>query len=163
MDSHEMTMQGTEAEATGRVVEFELRLPRRQEITLPRVSAEPLRHAAEEVILTGIGLTVLAGRALVQTARAARRAGEEAAEHPGPVARALLGLVRKTGDPAATPISRNIPVLPIAGYSVLAADEILPRLERLSPEQLAAVRDYEQAHLRRAPVLEAIAARLAAA
>jgi hypothetical protein len=163
MDSHEMTLQNPQSEEAGRVVEFELHLPRRQEIALPKVNAEPLRRAAEDVVLTGIGLTLLAGRALVNTMRAAHRAGEEAAEHPGPVTRALIGLVSKKAKPADKPLSHHIPVLPIAGYSVLGSDEIIARLEGLSQEQLVLVRDYEAAHLQRAAVLEALAARLTSA
>lgn len=162
MESQELTMQNTTPGKPGRVTEFELRLPRRKEIALPKVEAEPLRRAAEDVVLTGIGLTVLAGRAVARTLREARSAGEEAAEHPGPVTRALVGLVGKKSSTSQAPLTHNIPVLPIAGYNALTADEIVTRLEGLSEEQLGIVRAYEETHEKRAEVLQAIDARLGA-
>ncbi len=161
MNSQETTMQGAQPSSTGRVTEFELRLPRREELRLP--SAEPLRRVAKDVVLTGIGFSVLAGRAVMNTLQAAHNAGQEAAEHPGSLTRALVDLVSPKPVQTKPPLSRNVPVLPIADYGNLSAEEILTRLEGLTQEQLRVLREYEEAHEKRAEVLEALDARLATA
>jgi hypothetical protein len=157
MDSHETTMENARPSKPKRVVEFELRMPRQEDLQVARAKIEPLRRAAEDVVLTSIGLSVLASRALMQTMRNARRAGEEAAEHPGPVTRALVGLVGKPGKQTTSePRPGTIPVLPIANYDTLDADGIVTRLPGLTREQLIVVRDYELAHEKRQRLLDAI-------
>lgn len=156
MDSQEMTIPNSQPGRGKREAEFELRLPRKEDLALPKVEIEPLRRAAEDLLLTGIGLSVLAGRVLIKTVQAAHRAGQEAAERPGPVTRALLQVVAKKEGPSHKPLSRSIPVLPIAHYGSLGAEEIIARLPGLAPEQLTVLRDHEQAHERRPQVLEAL-------
>ncbi len=157
MDSQETTMRNTEPAETRRVVEFELRMPNKEDLQVTRAKVEPLRRAAEDVVLTGIGLSVLASRALLKTIRNAHRAGEEAAEHPGPVTRALVGLVGRPDQPATgEPRPGNIPIVPIANYDSLDSDDIITQLPGLTREQLIVVRDYELAQEGRQRLLEAI-------
>ena len=157
MDSQETTMHDTTSGETGRVVEFELRMPSKEDLQVTRERVEPLRRAAEDVVLTGIGLSVLASRALLRTIRNAHQAGEEAAERPGPVTRALVGLVgRPSKQEGVESRPGSIPVLPIANYGALEVNEITPRLPGLTREQLIVVRDYELAHQKRTRLLEAI-------
>lgn len=156
MDNQTIAMDsggGTEAR---RVVEFELRRPHREDITLPKVDVEPVRKAIEQVALTSIGLAIITARSVVRTIEAAHRAGAEAAERPGPFTRAILDLVGH-GENGATPRARHsIAVLPIADYPSLDSDEVIARLTSLNGEQLEAVRAYELEHERRAVILKAL-------
>ncbi len=145
-----------------RVVEAEFKLPRMEKITLPHVDTRPLRHAAEETLLVGIGAGVLLARGLGKAVAAAREAGRGATEHPGPVTRTLLNLVRGAQPPATGAIVRHVPVLPIADYDALSDVEIGLRLPDLDQAELQLLRDYEAAHAARAAILGAIDARLAA-
>lgn len=156
MDSQEMTLPNPRSQSRTREVEFELRRPHKEDLALPKVELEPLRRAAEDILLTGIGLTVLAGRLVINSVQAAHRAGREAAERPGPVTRALLRVVAQKESPSEKPLSRSIPVLPIAHYTTLGAEEIIARLPGLEPEQLMVLRDHELGHQRRPQVLEAL-------
>lgn len=146
-----------------RVVEFEVRLPRREELHLPTVDMEPVRAAAEQVLLTGIGVGVLVIRSLTQAIKAANQAGIEAAKEPGPIMGALLRAVRKqeSAPSSTTEIRVKVPVLPIENYDELLATDILQHLPGLSPEELRVVREYEIDHKKRTTVLKAIDRRLA--
>ena len=158
MSTQELAMEAHEERQTrGRVVELEIKLPKLEEIKLPKVNLEPARTVAELVLLTGLGVGVLVARGVVYAVKAANRAGMEAAQHPGPVLGALLGFVRGkelTAKPQAE--IKRVPVLPIDNYDDLPLGDVLERLRQLSAEQLRVVREYEQAHQARAEVLEAI-------
>ena len=78
-----------------RVVEAEFRLPKLDEIKLPEINLEPVRAVAEQVLLTGIGVGVLAARGLTIAIRAAHQAGADVAQRPGSIAATLVSLVRK--------------------------------------------------------------------
>ncbi|MHB0857998.1 MAG: hypothetical protein ACYC5M_10565 [Anaerolineae bacterium] len=166
MDTHELTMNGGPQARPRRVTEAELRLPRREEIRLPHVNLEPARSVAEQVLLTGIGATVLLARGVAKAVRTANEAGSKAAEQPGPVTKALLSLVRGQGESATPPVAGpavSVPIMPIDNYQARPVTEILARLPELSDEQLRTVRTYEMDHLARTEVLEAINSRLAQA
>jgi hypothetical protein len=144
-----------------RVVEAELRLPKAEELHLPKVNTEPVRKVAEEVLLVSLGLGVLAVRGLTLAIKAAYKAGNETIEHPGPVTQKVLDALRgaRAAQPAAG-IRRTVPVLPIENYDVLAESEVIARLSELDGEALRLLRQYETDHARRTAVLEAIARRL---
>lgn len=147
----------TAGEMPHRVVEWELKRP---EVHLPEVDLEPGRRIAEDVLLTGIGMAVLGGRALAKAIRAANAAGAEAAEHPGPVTKALLRLVRpETKEPTGGP--EVIAMLPLADYDSLAVDELLARLPELLPHEIETLLAYERNHQNRAAVVAAMTERLA--
>lgn len=165
MSSREFAIEHPEeVRSQHRVVEFEVRLPRREEIHLPTIDLEPVRAAAEQVLLTGIGVGVLLVRGLTQAVKAANQAGSEAAKEPGPILGALLRVVRKEESvPASTaqaPV--KVPVLPIDNYDDLLAADVLERLPGLSPEELRVVREYEIDHKKRTTVLKAVDRQLAA-
>jgi len=162
MSTNELAMdQGNAAPRERRVVEAEIKLPRLEELNLPKINVEPVRSAAEQALLTGIGLGVLAARGIRAAVRAAHSAGVEAARDPGPLTRALLGLVRRPEEGAqAGAIRRQVPVLPIDNYDALDADEVQIRLPDLTNEQLRILRAYEENHRARPEVLETIDRRL---
>lgn len=162
MSTEELAMdQGRTAPRERRVVEAEIKLPRIENIKMPKVNTEPMRSTAEQVLLTGIGLGVLAARGIRAAVRAAHAAGQEAARDPGPVTKALLDLVKRpTEGTGAGPITRQVPVLPIDNYDALDADQVKVRLPDLTDEQLRVVRTYEEGHQARPDVLEAIDRRL---
>ena len=145
-------------DAAGRVIEWEVQMPRLREVRSPDVDLEPARRMAEKVLMVGIGATVLVARGVVAAVNSAARAGEQAAENPGPVLRTLLGLVRSKsvgGAPAAN-ARVKVPVVPIEGYDALTGEEAVQRLGTLSAEQLRTLREYEAGTQARAEVLEAI-------
>ena len=161
----------------GRIIELEVQFPNLREIKMPEVkmpdlkevkapevNLEPVRRAAEKVLLIGIGAAVLVGRGVVSLVESAARAGEEAAEHPGPVTRRILGVVRPESAPAAPEVQPRVrvPMVPIAGYDVLSTEEIEARLDALSQEQLRSLRDYEARTKNREAVLGAIDRRMSA-
>ena len=166
MSTQEFSMERAEApRMPRRVVEAEIKLPKMEELKLPKVSLnlEPARVVAEQVLLTSLGVGVLFLRGVTAALKAANAAGVEAAQHPDPVTKALLGWVRpKPQAPQATTGIKRVPVMPIDNYEALAAESILEHLAGLSAEQLRVVRDYEAQHLARVEIIEAIAARLAA-
>jgi hypothetical protein len=161
----EISMEQGTPRTQRRVVEAELKLPKLEEIRLPKiqVNLEPARAMAEQVVLTGLGAGVLLARGVMAAIKAANAAGVEAAQHPGPLTRVLLGWVRPADKTPAEgqAIKIRVPVMPIAHYDALSAEDILERLADLAPEQLQVVRDYEAQHAARPAILEAIAARLA--
>ena len=154
--------------ATGgesRVVEAEFRLPKWDELHLPEIDLEPVRNAAEQVLLTTIGVGVLVARGIAEAVRAANQAGAEAAEDPGPLAKALLSLVRwdsPPAEPATQSAGVQVPVVPIDEYDALDIEAVLEAISSLSEEELCVVRDYEAASKNRTEVIDAIAGRLAA-
>ncbi len=148
-------------DAAGRVVEWEMQMPSLGKVKTPELDLEPARRAAERVLLVGIGAGVLVARGIVSAVNAAAQAGSEAAEHPGPVTRALLGLVRPRDKQAPTAEARiRVPVVPIEGYDGLTAEEALARLDALTADQLHTLREYEAATQARPAVLAAIDRRL---
>jgi len=163
MSTQELAMEANEGSgAQRRVVELELKLPKLEEIKLPKVNLGPARAVAEQVLLTGLGVGVLVARGVVYAVKAANQAGAEAAKNPSPVVKRLLGLVRGKESAKATPgeIRMKVPVLPIDNYDNLTAVEILERLAQLSADQLRVVQEYERDHQARAEVLEAVDHRL---
>lgn len=148
--------QAAAGELPRRVVEFELKRP---EVHLPHVDLEPARRIAEDVLLTGIGMAVLAGRAVGRAIKEANAAGAEAAEHPGPLTRVLLSLVRP--GPQERPAAQAFGVLPLANYDSLAPEAIVDLLGGLSRDEVALLSAYERDHQARDAVLAALAARLA--
>ncbi len=161
MNTDEMAMeQPSGPKPERRVVEAEIRLPKLEELELPKIDMEPIKAVAEQVLLTGLGVSILVGRGLVSAAKAAYRAGSEAAEHPGPLTQALLGLVRgepgKARPAAGTEVKVRVPILPVDNYDQLSADELFAQLATLSDDQLRVLREYELTHQARLQVLEAI-------
>ena len=154
-----------------RVVEAEIKLPKLEDLHLPKLEAvklpkvdlEPARAITEQVLLTGLGFSVLLVRGIVTVVKAANEAGAQAAQHPGPAVQAVLGLVRGSQGPttrADTDLKTKVPMLPIGNYDALSALQVLAELPHLSDEQVRVVRAYELDHQARAEVLEAIAQRL---
>jgi hypothetical protein len=156
MDSQTATMDSGQIKDAHRVVEFELRRPHREDITLPKVDAEPVRQVIEQVALTSIGLAIITARSIARTIEAAHKAGAEAAQRPGPFTRAILDLVGHKDDGTAPLTRHNIAVLPIGDYPSLSSDEVIARLTSLNREQLEAVRAYELEHERRTVILKAL-------
>jgi hypothetical protein len=147
-----------------RIVEAEIKPLSLQELKFPKVDLEPARRLAEHALLTGIGVGVLLARGLSRVVREAHAAGESAAKNPGPVTKAILGLVHTTNqeDILKTPVIRKIPLLAIDDYASLSDSEVITRLEGLSVEQLAVVRTFEEQHYKRPAVLAAIASKIRA-
>ena len=142
-----------------RVVEAEIRMPRLEDLPVPKVNLEPARAVLEDVLLTGLGAGVLLARGLADAARAAHRAGSEAAEKPDSFTRTLVDLVRPGGGGRAeadSAIKIRVPVLPIDGYDDLAASEIIARLEGLGEDELEVLHEYESRHQARPEVLAAL-------
>jgi len=158
MSSQEFAIDDSEMKTTRRVVEFEFKRPKLEDLDLPKVDMEPVRVAAEQVLLTGIGVGVLLARGLIKAIKAANQAGVETAETPGPITNALLSLVRKPGEASSTEAESKIvvPVLPIANYDELSATKVVEHLPNLTTEQLAIVRKYELEHKKRTTILKAI-------
>ena len=156
MDEQTMTMDAGGFTEPRRVVEFELRRPHREDITLPTVDMEPVRKAIQQVALTGIGLAIITARSLVRTIRAAHEAGEEAATNPDSIARAIVDLVGDKRSAAEPPSKHRIAVLPIADYDSLSSEEVIARLTTLCRVELDAVRTHEMEHERRTAILKAI-------
>ncbi len=116
------TEQPKSTGSSRRVVEAEIRLPKLDDLRLPEIDLEPVRTAAEQVLLTGIGVGVLVARGLANAIKAAHRAGAEAAQDPGPVTRALLSLVRKPekGEPTKAAEARvKVPGVTVDNYDRL--------------------------------------------
>jgi hypothetical protein len=156
METNEATMESKQGPQ--RVVEAEFRLPRLEEIELPKVDWEPVRKATEQVLLTGIGIGMLVARGIGAAIKTAYQAGEEAAERPGTVAHTVATSLRrrpKGGGPQRG-IKRQVPVLPIDNYDSLSVEAIVGRLGTLSPDKLWVLREYELTHANRAEVLRAI-------
>ncbi len=145
-----------------RVVEAEIRMPRLSEIKVPEMDLEPVRHAAEQVLLTGIGVGVLLARSIASAVKAANEAGAEAARDPGPITKALLSMVSSGRGVADQQVRVQVPVLPIDDYQNLAVEQILERLPRLTAEQLHVVRQYEVGNKARAEIIAAIDRQLVA-
>jgi len=141
---------------------LELKLPKIEEIKLPKINLEPARAVAEQVLLTGLGVGVLIARGVVYAVKAANQAGAEAAKNPSPAVKRLLGLVRgkESAEATASTIRMKVPVLPIDNYDNLAPADIVERLAQLSTDQLRVVLEYERDHQARAEVLEAVNYRL---
>jgi len=147
-------------EKPNRVVEVEIKLPSLGDVKWPEIDTEPLRGAAEQILLTTIGVGILIGRGIVNGVEAAHRAGQESAKDPGPISKALLSLVRSPKAPVSKPLRMSVPVLPISDYGNLDAETIEGRLDDLSTDQLQVLQAYEVEHEKRTMVLEAIASRL---
>lgn len=161
MDTRDLGAEGTLHAHPRRVVEYEFRLPKPEELRLPKVDLEPARRVAEQVLLTGIGVGVLVARGIVKAAQAANQAGAQAAEHPGPLTRALLSLVRPSHPEELRPAeARPVPLLPIDNYAELSVAAIVAQLGSLTAEQLQVLREYEASQQARPEVLAAIDARL---
>jgi len=157
-----MEPQGSaEKAAPKRVVEFELRLPRPEEIKLPKVDWEPWRKVAEEAIITGLGVGILVARGIKRAVEVAHEAGTQAAERPGTLPHTVVQWMRPRQSAPAAP-SGKIRILPIEDYDTLSVTEIIERLPSLSAEQLRTVRAYEEEHAGRLAILKAIEGLLAA-
>ncbi len=157
-----MEPQGSAEKAVPkRVVEFELCLPRPEEIKLPKVDWEPWRKVAEEALITGLGVGVLVARGLKRAVEVAHEAGAQAAERPGTLPHTLVQWLRPHTPAPAAP-SAKIRILPIEDYDKLSVTEIIERLPQLDADQLRAVRAYEEEHAGRLAILKAIDGLLAA-
>lgn len=80
------------------------------------------------------------------------------ARHSGAI-RPVSG--RFLSQPRPQPVRIKVPLLPIDNYASLTADEIVKRLEGLSPDQLHVIRSVETGHKNRKTVLEAVRRMLA--
>ncbi len=140
-----------------RVVEASFRLPKAKEITFPKVDLEPVAEIGRELLLTTVGIGVLAAQGLATAARAAYQAGLEEASKPDSW---LHGILRAAVDVSPAQQGQGVPVLPIADYDRLDEQEVVARLDGLTREELELVRRYEAANLDRVLVLDAIARRL---
>lgn len=151
-----MEPQGSaEKAAPKRVVEFELRLPRPEEIKLPKVDWEPWRKAAEEVLITGLGVGILMVRGIKRAVEVAHEEGMQAAERPGTLPHTLVQWMRPRQAARPAP-SGKIRILPLEDYDELSVTEIIERLAQLKPDQLRMVRAYEEEHAGRLAILRAI-------
>lgn len=144
-------------ERPGRVVEASFHLPKAEEITFPKVDLEPVAEIGREVLLTTIGLGVLAAQGLAAAARAAYQAGLAEASRPDSW---LHTLAKRAQDTPSAAQAQGVPVLPIADYDRLGEQEVVARLDGLTLAELDLVRRYEAANLDRVLVLDAIARRL---
>jgi len=166
METNELAMDPCCAQSAGekRAVEAELKLPKVSEIKLPVIDLRPARKVAADVLLTGLGIGVLAVRGAWAAGKAAYQAGASAAEKPGTVAHTVVSAVRGTATASSAGgagIKRRVPVLPLADYDTLSESDVLTRLNDLSAEQLTVLREYELTHANRGAVVDAIQARLA--
>jgi len=172
METNEMAMEPCCAQSAGehRVVEAEFRLPKLNRVELPKVDWSPVRKAAADVLLTGLGVGVLMARGAMAAVKAAYQAGATTADKPGSVAHTMVSVVRGTEKVSQATgaavysgagIKMHVPVLPIESYDALSMADISVKLEGLTAEQLAVLREYELTHANRAEVLEIIQARLA--
>lgn len=164
MSTERVSMEFAEQKAQRRVTELEIKLPKLEELKLPQVNWEPVRNAAEQVLLTGIGIGVLAARGMIHIIKTAHAAGVEAAEQPGP-AKSLLEWIRpaaKTAPVSKVEPRRVVPVLPLDNYDQRDVADILSQLPQLSADQVRILREYEIAHQARPELIEAMNQRLAA-
>ncbi|MFH1084143.1 MAG: hypothetical protein V1772_00065, partial [Chloroflexota bacterium] len=104
MSTSEFALESEPIEAPRRVVEAEIKMPQFDKVRLPDVDLAPVRTAAEQVLITGLGVGILVARGVAAAVRAAHKAGAEAADEPGSFSQAVVGLVRGAprGAPAAT-------------------------------------------------------------
>jgi hypothetical protein len=100
---------------------------------------------AETVFYIGVGAVRTAWEGIGRLWATARDAGASRPSDVGVVSQPRRGSVRI-----------RVPVLPIDNYSSLTADEVVKRLEGLSPDQLEFLRSYEMEHKNRRTVLEAV-------
>ncbi len=140
-----------------RVVEASFRLPKAEEITFPKVDLEPVAEIGRELLLTTVGIGVLAAQGLAAAARAAYQAGLDEASKPDSW---LHSILKAATDAPAAQQEQGVPVLPIADYDRLDEQEVVARLDGLTRDELDLVRRYEAANLDRVIVLDAIARRL---
>ena len=164
MSSHEEFADSAATNGSGqrRVVEAEIRFPKLEEMAWPKVDLEPVKSAAESVLLTSLGIGVLVVRGVIKAVEAAHKAGAEAVENPGPVLKDILSAVRRQPtSPEAPSASVKVPVLPVNGYDQLTEEEVPGVLIALTSAQLETLREYEASHANRQGVLEAIERRLA--
>jgi hypothetical protein len=143
-----------------RVVETEIRLPRMEDLNLPKVDLKPVRDMAGEVLITSLGIGVLMVRGVLAVVRAANEAGKKELDNPGPVTKPMLNLVRREGKPADRQVRMAVPMLPLDNYDELSVAEIFARLPDLSEDQIRVLRDYENTHQARVEVLDDINRRL---
>lgn len=165
MSTHEMPYEPFEEQSLPRrVVEAEIKMPKLEDLRLPKVDVEPLRSAAEEVLLTTLGVGVLIARGVVSAVKAAHAAGAAEIQNPGPLTKALMDFMRsKPKAEAKNNLRVKVPVMPLNDYDMLLPEDIVARLSDLTTEQLYVVREYELAHQSRPVVIEAIEQRLAGA
>ena len=164
MSTERMSMEFAEQKAQRRVTELEIKLPKLEELKLPQVNWEPVRNAAEQVLLTGIGIGVLAARGMIHIVKTAHEAGVEAAQQPGP-AKSLLEWIRpaaKTPPVGKAELRRVVPVLPLDNYDQRDVADILSQLPQLNADQVRILREYELEHRARPELIEAMNQRLAA-
>ena len=165
MSTQELPFEPMEEQLTKRrVVEAEIKMPKLEDLKLPKVDLAPFRSAAEEVLLTGLGVGVLIVRGMVGVVKAAHTAGAEEIKNPGPLTKALMDLMHPISKTEAKNDLRvKVPVMPLDNYDTLAPEDVAVRLADLSAEQLHVVREYELTHQARPAVIEAIEQRLAGA
>jgi hypothetical protein len=97
---------------------------------------------------------------LVAAARAAGMPFAEPPEAPASddmPAGSHLRVVESDEEPAGQPVGPDVDTLAIPGYDTLAASQVVPRLDDLADDELAAVQDYERGHRGRMTILSRIA------
>jgi hypothetical protein len=102
------------------------------------------------------GTAAATRRATRRTATATRKAAKPATRAAKPATRAATPAT-PAAKPA-TPAAKAAVAAPIAGYDDLTADDLVAKLAEQSQATLAQVAAYEQAHAKRATVLERVAA-----
>lgn len=118
---------------------------------------------ASEVVRDQLGdlLTAVARAAGAPMAGAdAEAAPEPADDRPEPADDPAAAQPADDGGPAlrvVTDSSPRVDELPIPDYDNLSASQVVPRLDSLASDELAAVREYERAHRGRMTILSRIA------
>jgi hypothetical protein len=128
------------------------------------VDLEPFRKAAEDLLTTGYGLTLLALDGFEAFLQRAYDRGQHSRDTAGPLARMFFDLVRRPDVEIKLQTKQvKVRVLPITDYDTLGVNDVVEALEGLDPRDLELVRDYESQHKNRKTVLRAIDQKLAAA
>jgi len=157
MSSQEFAGTAPRAEAQERVVEYELKMPKLEDIKLPEVDLKPAADVAKKVLLVGLGAGVLLVRGVVKVVQAAAEAGADEIEHPGPVTQAVMRVVKRPEESTeADTKPLRVPVLAIDGYDTLESKEVIARLAGLSAEQLNVIRQHEITTKNREEIIAAL-------
>ncbi len=144
MSSQEFAGTAPHVDAQERVVEYEIKMPKLEDIKLPEVDLQPVANVAKKVLLIGLGAGILLVRGAIKVVEKAAEAGADEIEHPGPVTQAVMRVVRRKDEPAqADTKPLRVPVLAIDGYDTLEPKEVIARLAGLSAEQLNVIRQHE--------------------
>jgi hypothetical protein len=119
-----------------------------------------LGEGREQVGATVEALARRGGDVLVAVARAAGAPFAEPSEDVTPddtPAATRLRVVESDEERVSEPVGPDVDSLAIPGYDTLAASQVVPRLDDLADDELAAVQDYERGHRGRMTILSRIA------